>query len=67
MPCSMVGRYFFLSKYDPIPSDNGAILIISTIIKAVMILTADVELSGLYINRCEPAYIRPIPEAMGHI
>ena len=63
---SRVGGHFFLSKDDPIPADNGAILTISTIIKAVMTSAAEAELGGLYINAREAVYIRQILEALGH-
>ena len=63
---SRVGGHFFLSKDDPIPPDNGAILTVSTIIKAVMTSAAEAELGGLFINARESVHIRKILEAMGH-
>ena len=63
---SRVGGHFFLSKDEPIPPDNGAILTVSTIIKAVMTSAAEAELGGLFINSREAIHIRNILHAMGH-
>ncbi len=49
-----------------IPSDNGAILTVAQIMKAVMSSAAEAELAALYINAREAVYIRQILEAMGH-
>ena len=63
---SRVGGHFLLSKDEPIPPDNGAILTVSTIIKAVMTSAAEAELGGLFINSREAIHIRNILHAMGH-
>ena len=42
--------YHFLSENQPFPPNNGAILTVSEIIKAVMSSTAETELGALYIN-----------------
>jgi len=63
---SRVGGHFFLSRDDPVPADNGAILVISHVIKTVMTSAAEAELGALYINAREAVYIRNILEAMGH-
>jgi hypothetical protein len=47
---SRAGGHFFMSNNDRIPSNNGAILTISQIIKAVMSSTAEAEIGALYIN-----------------
>ena len=46
---SRAGGHFFLSRDDPVPPDNGAILSIAQIIKAVMSSAAEAELGALYI------------------
>ena len=51
---------------EPIPPDNGAILTIVQIIKAIMLSAAKAELSALYIYAREAVYIRQILEEMGH-
>ena len=49
------------------PQNNGAVLNIAQIIKAVMSSAAESELGALYINAREAVlYIRQILEAMGH-
>lgn len=63
---SRAGGHFFLSKDDPVPANNGAILSIAQIIKAVMTSAAEAELGALYINAREAVYIRQILEGMGH-
>jgi len=47
---SHAGGHFFLSKNDDVPRNNGAILTIAQIIKAVMSSAAEAELGALYIN-----------------
>jgi hypothetical protein len=42
---------------DEFPPNNGAILTVATIIKAVMLSAAEAELGALYINAKEAAYI----------
>jgi hypothetical protein len=44
------GGHFFMSNNDAIPSNNGAILTISQIIKAVMSSVAEADFGALYIN-----------------
>jgi hypothetical protein len=48
---------FFLSNDNEFPPNNGAILTIATIIKAVMLSVAEAELGALYINAKEAVYI----------
>jgi hypothetical protein len=48
--CSRASGHFFLSKNDHFPNNNGAVLTIAQIIKAVMSSTAEAELGALYIN-----------------
>jgi hypothetical protein len=47
---SRAGGHFFMSNNNVIPSNNGAILMISQIIKAVMSSTVEAEIGALYIN-----------------
>ena len=63
---SRVGGYLLLSKDDPVPHNNGSILIVSQIIKKIMSSTAEVDLGDRYINAHEAIYIRQILEALGH-
>ena len=63
---SRVGGHWFCSENTNIPKDNGAILNIAQVIKAVMSSAAEAELGGLYINAREAVYLRKILEAMGH-
>ena len=48
------------------PANNGAVLNISQITKAIMCSAAKAEANMLYINKREVVYIRQRPEAMGH-
>jgi hypothetical protein len=48
------------------PSNNGAILSVATIIKAVMSSAAEAELGALYLNAKEAVYIQQILTKMGH-
>jgi hypothetical protein len=48
------------------PPNNGAILTLATIIKAVISLATEAELGALYLNAKEAAYLRQILVEMGH-
>ncbi len=50
------GRFFLLEGVDN-PPNNGAILTITTIIKAVMSSAAEAELGALFLNAKEAAYL----------
>jgi len=63
---SRAGGHFFLSNDEKYPPNNGAILNISQVIKAVMSSAAEAELGALYINAKEAIYIRTILEELGH-
>ena len=63
---SLAGGHFFLSIVTPPPSNNGAILNISYIIKHVMSSATEAKLAALYIMAREAVYIRIILEEMGH-
>ena len=63
---SRVGGHHFLTANDPIPTNNGAVLNISQIIKAVMSSAAESELGALFINAKHAVPIRTVLEEMGH-
>ena len=63
---SRAGGHFYLSSDEDIPPNNGAILNIAQVIKAVMSSAAEAELGALYINAREAVYIRIILAEMGH-
>jgi hypothetical protein len=63
---SRAGGHFFLSNDDDFPPNNGAILTIATIIKAVMSSAVEAELGALYLNAKERAYLRQILAEMDH-
>ncbi len=50
------GRTFFLSNSDDHPPNNGAILTIATIIKAVITSMTKAELGAIYLNVKEAVY-----------
>ena len=63
---SRAGGHFFLSNDEQFPPNNGAILTVATIIKAVMSSAAEAELGAAYINAKEAVYLRQILDEMGH-
>ncbi len=63
---SRAGGHFFLSNDNEFTPNNGAILTVATIIKAVMLSAAEAELGAIYINAKEAIYIRQILIKMGH-
>ena len=64
---SRVGGHFFLSKDDPIPQDNRAILTVAQIIKTVMTSAAEAELGALFINARKAMHIQNILHEIGHM
>jgi hypothetical protein len=60
------GGHFFMSSNTAKPPNNGAILTIAQIIKAVMSLAAEAEVGALYINCREVIPARHTLELMGH-
>jgi hypothetical protein len=56
----------FMSANDDIPTNNGAILNISQIIRAVMSSAAEAELGALFINAKTAVSMRHTLEEMGH-
>jgi hypothetical protein len=63
---SQAGGHFFCSTNVDNPPNNGAILNISKIHKAVMSSAAEAELGSLYINACEAVPMRQLLTEMGH-
>ena len=63
---SRAGGHFFLSSDEKFPKDNGAVLTVSQIIKAVMSSAAEAELAALFINAREAIPARMALETMGH-
>ena len=66
---SKVGGGFFLSdKFNPTSQTkhNGAILVVSAILKNVMASAAEAELGGIFINAKERDLLRTSLEEMGH-
>ena len=63
---SRVGSHFFCSSDVSDPPNNGAVLNISKILKAVMSSAAKAELGALYINANEAVSMRQLLAEMGH-
>ena len=63
---SKSGGHFFMSEDDTYPTNNGAVITVAQIIKAVMSSAAEAELGALYINSREAVPIRHLLEEMGH-
>jgi hypothetical protein len=63
---SRAGGHFFMSNNDAIPSNNGAILMILQIIKAVMSSMSEAEIGALYINCREAIPAQHTLEYLGH-
>ena len=56
----------FMSSNDDIPANNGAVLNISQIIRAVMSSAAEAELGALFINAKTAVSMRHTLEELGH-
>ena len=63
---SRAGGHFFMAGDTTYPTNNGAVLTIAQIIKAVMSFAAEAELGALYINCREAIPARQLLEEMGH-
>ena len=61
-----VGRRYFLSSDVPVPPNNGAVLNVAQLIKAVMLSAAEAEIGVLYINEREAILARHTLIKMGH-
>ncbi len=63
---SRVGGYFFCSADVEDPPNNGAVLNISKILKAVMSSAVEAKLGALYINAREAIPMRHLLKEIGH-
>ena len=63
---SMVRGHHYLSENIPLTHNNGAILNVAEIIKAIMSSASKAELGALNINACEVVEERQILKKMGH-
>jgi hypothetical protein len=63
---NQAGGHFFLSNDKKIPPNNGAILMNTTMIKAVMSLAAEAKLGALYLNAKGAVYLWQILSETGH-
>ena len=63
---SRAGGHMFMAGDDEIPTNNGAVLNISQIIKSVMSSAAEAELGALFINAKTAVSMRTTLEELGH-
>ncbi len=63
---SRAGGHMFMAGMEEIPINNGAVLNISQIIKAVMSSTAEAELGTLFINAKTAVSIQRTLKELGH-
>ena len=64
---SRAGGHFFMSNNEKDPADNGAVLNIAHLIKAVMSSAAEAEIGALFLNSRQAIPARTMLEEMGHI
>jgi hypothetical protein len=64
--CSQAGGHFFMSSNTPCPHNNGAVLTIAQIIKAVISSAAEAEIGALCINCWEAVPACHTLEFLGH-
>ncbi len=64
---SQAGGHFFMSSDTKDPANNGAVLNIPQLIKAVMSSTAEAEMGALYINARKAVPMRNLLQEMGHL
>ena len=64
--CSCAGGHMFMSANDCIPTNNGAVLNISQIIRAVMLSAAEAKLRALLLNAKTAVSMRYTLEELGH-
>ena len=63
---SRAGGHYFLSRNDSNPPNNGAVLNVAKVIKAVMSSAAEAELGALFINAKTAVPMRKTLEELGH-
>ena len=61
-----VGGHFFMSDNSANPPNNGAVITVPQVIKAVMSTAAEAEVGALFINCREAIPARHTLEEMGH-
>jgi hypothetical protein len=64
--CSRDGGHMFMAGMEEIPINNGEVLNILQIIKAVMSLTAEAELGALFINAKTAVSMQRTLKELGH-
>jgi hypothetical protein len=64
--CSRAGGHMFMAVTEEIPINNGAVLNISQIIKAVMSSAAEAELGALFINAKTAVSMQQTLKELGH-
>ncbi len=64
--CSQAGGHMFMASNNKIPQNNGAVLNILQIIRAVMSSAAEAKLGALFINAKVAISIRQTLEELGH-
>ncbi len=64
--CSRMGKHMFMAGRDDIPTNNGAVLNISQIIRAVMSSAAEAELGALFMNAKTTVSMLDMLEELGH-
>jgi hypothetical protein len=64
--CSRAGGHMFMAGNEDIPINNGAVLNISQIIRAVMSLAAEAELGALFIKAKTAVSMQCTLKEMGH-
>jgi hypothetical protein len=65
--CSRAGSYIFMAGMEDIPINNGAVLNISQIIRAVMSSATEAKLDALFINAKTAVPMQCTLEEMGHL
>jgi hypothetical protein len=63
---SRAGGHFYLSQHGTNPPNNGAVLNVAKVIKAVMLSAAEAELGALFINAKTAVPMRRTLEELGH-
>jgi hypothetical protein len=64
--CSRAGGHMFMAGMEEIPINNGAVLNILQIIKAVMSSTAEAKLGACFINAKMAVSMRRTLKELGH-
>ncbi len=65
--CSRAGGHMFMAGMEEIPINNGAVLNILQIIKAVMSSAAEAELDALFINAKKAVSMQQTLKELGHL